>query len=116
MTTIIEITVAAALILSIIVPWGAFLLGEKNRKRYKRSLAANCFFFFGTLVVASVAMLAGARRYRLLTRRQAADWHRPWLSGRGSRNRDFRHRLRYRRCQLCQRGSGRHQRRWFPVR
>lgn len=60
MTTIIEITVAAALILSIIVPWGAFLLGEKNRKRYKRSLAANCFFFFGTLVTASVAMLAGA--------------------------------------------------------
>ena len=61
MTTIIEITVAAALILSIIVPWGAFLLGEKNRKRYKRSLAANCFFFFGTLVIASVAMLAGAQ-------------------------------------------------------
>ncbi len=61
MTTIIEITVAAALILSIIVPWGAFLLGEKNRKRYKRSLVANCFFFFGTLVIASVAMLAGAQ-------------------------------------------------------
>ena len=61
MTTIIEITVAAALVLSIIVPWGAFLLGEKNRKRYKKSLAANCFFFFGTLVVASVAMLAGAQ-------------------------------------------------------
>ena len=66
MTTIIEITVAAALILSIIVPWGAFLLGEKNRKRYKKSLAANCFFF-GTLVVASVAMLAGAQTV------QAAD-------------------------------------------
>ncbi|HIS26311.1 MAG TPA: ATPase [Candidatus Pullilachnospira intestinigallinarum] len=61
MSTIIEITVAAALILSIIIPWGAFLLGEKNRKRYKKSLAANCFFFFGTLVVASVAMLAGAQ-------------------------------------------------------
>ena len=55
MSTIIEITVAAALILSIIIPWGAFLLGEKNRKRY------NCFLFFGTLVVASVAMLAGAQ-------------------------------------------------------
>ena len=61
MSTIIEITVAAALILSIIIPWGAFLLGEKNRKRYKKSLAANCFLFFGTLVVASVAMLAGAQ-------------------------------------------------------
>ena len=49
MTTIIQITIAAALILSILVPFGAFLLGEKNKKRYKKSLAVNCFFFFGTL-------------------------------------------------------------------
>ena len=38
MTTIIQITIAAALILSILVPFGAFLLGEKNKKRYKKSL------------------------------------------------------------------------------
>ena len=53
MTTIIQITIAAALILSIIVPFGAFLLGEKSKKRYKKSLAVNCFFFFGTLLVAA---------------------------------------------------------------
>ena len=46
MSTIIEILTAAALILSIIIPGGAFLLGERNKKRYKKSLAVNCFFFF----------------------------------------------------------------------
>lgn len=51
MTGIIQITIAAALILSIILPFGAFFLGEKNKKRYKTSLGVNCFFFFGTLLV-----------------------------------------------------------------
>ena len=46
MTTIIQILTAAALVLSIIVPFGAFFLGEKTKKRYKKSLACNCFFFF----------------------------------------------------------------------
>ena len=59
MTGIIQITIAAALILSIILPFGAFFLGEKNRKRYKTSLGVNCFFFFGTLLVATVVMLGG---------------------------------------------------------
>ena len=59
MTTIIQITIAAALILSILVPFGAFLLGEKNKKRYKKSLAVNCFFFFGTLLVATIVMFGG---------------------------------------------------------
>lgn len=59
MTGIIQITIAAALILSIILPFGAFFLGEKNKKRYKTSLGVNCFFFFGTLLVATVVMLGG---------------------------------------------------------
>ena len=59
MTTIIQITIAAALILSIIVPFGAFFLGEKNKKRYKKSLAANCFFFFGALLVGTIVMFGG---------------------------------------------------------
>ena len=60
MTTLIQFTIAAALILSIIVPFGYFFLGEKNKKRYKKSLGVNCFFFFGTLVLASVLSLGGA--------------------------------------------------------
>ena len=59
MTGIIQITIAAALILSIILPFGAFFLGEKNNKRYNTSLGVNCFFFFGTLLVATVVMLGG---------------------------------------------------------
>ena len=59
MTTMIQITLAVALILSIIVPFGAFFLGEKNKKRYKRSLACNCFFFFGSLLIGTIVMFGG---------------------------------------------------------
>ena len=60
MSMVVRVLLVAALILSIIVPFGAYFLGEKSRKRYKRSLACNCFFFFGTLVLASVLSLGGA--------------------------------------------------------
>ncbi len=59
MTLMIQITLAAALILSILVPFGAFFLGEKNKKRYKRSLACNCFFFFGSLLISTIVMFGG---------------------------------------------------------
>ena len=59
MTTMIQILTAAALILSIIVPFGAFFLGERNKKRYKKSLACNCFFFFGSLFVGTIVMFSG---------------------------------------------------------
>lgn len=58
MTTMIQILTAAALILSIIVPFGAFFLGERNKKRYKKSLACNCFFF-GSLFVGTIVMFSG---------------------------------------------------------
>lgn len=48
------------LILSIILPMGYFLLGAKTKKRYKKSLAFNCFGFFGALLVGSMMMFAGA--------------------------------------------------------
>ena len=43
MNMIIQIVTAIALVLSIIVPFGCYFLGEKNKKRYKRTLAVNCF-------------------------------------------------------------------------
>ena len=67
MTNIIEITTAVALVLSIIIPGAAFLLGEKTKKRYKKSLAVNCFFFFGTLFVATIAMFAGTQSVQAAT-------------------------------------------------
>ncbi len=60
MSMMVRVLLVAALILSIIVPFGAYFLGEKNRGRYKKSLACNCFFFFGTLALAAVLSLGGA--------------------------------------------------------
>ena len=54
MSMLVKVLLVAALVLSIVVPFGAYFLGEKNRKRYKRSLACNCFFFFSTLALTAV--------------------------------------------------------------
>ena len=59
MTLATKIILIAALILSIIIPFGYYLIGEKNKKRYKRSIGVNAFFFFGCFVVASIMMLGG---------------------------------------------------------
>jgi len=54
MSTLVSITLIIALVLSIIIPFGAFLIGERNRGRYKTSLGINCFFFFGILLLATI--------------------------------------------------------------
>lgn len=59
MSMLVKVLLVVALVLSIIVPFGYYFLGEKNRRRYKKSLACNCFFFFGTLVLAAVLALGG---------------------------------------------------------
>lgn len=59
MSTLVKITLAAALILSIAVPFGAFAAGEKTKGRYKTALGINTFLFFGTLIVSSVLMFNG---------------------------------------------------------
>ncbi len=55
----IRIIFAAALILSIIIPFGAFLLGEKKKGNLKAALASNAFFFFGTLIIADILLFGG---------------------------------------------------------
>ena len=60
MSMLVKILLVAALVLSIVIPFGVYFLGEKNRKRYKRSLACNCFFFFSTLVLASILAYGGS--------------------------------------------------------
>ena len=59
MSEITKMILIAALVLSIVIPAGAFLIGEKNRSRFKTSLGVNCFFFFGTMVIAAVMAFAG---------------------------------------------------------
>ena len=59
MTLTVKVLLIAALMLSIIIPFGYFLIGEKNKKRYKRSLAVNVFFFFVAFLVAGIMLFAG---------------------------------------------------------
>lgn len=57
MTT--KLILVAALVLSIIIPFGAFLISEKNRGNFKRTILCNAFLFFGTLLIADVLLFGG---------------------------------------------------------
>lgn len=59
MTVMTQIVLAIALVLSIILPFGYYLLGEKSRGRYKTTIGVNAFFFFGIMLVAVAVMFAG---------------------------------------------------------
>lgn len=59
MTVMTQIVLAIALVLSIILPFGYYLIGQKNRGRYKTAIGVNAFFFFGTMLVAIGVMFAG---------------------------------------------------------
>lgn len=59
MTMATKLIFIAALILSIIVPFGYYLIGEKSKKRYKRTIGVNAFFFFGAFAIASIMLLGG---------------------------------------------------------
>lgn len=55
----IKFILIAALILSIIIPFGAYLLSEKKKGGLKATLGCNIFFFFGTLVIATILLFNG---------------------------------------------------------
>ena len=59
MSMLVKVLLVTALFLSIVVPFGVYFLGERSRSRYKKSLACNCFFFFSTLVLASILAYGG---------------------------------------------------------
>ena len=67
MTVMTQIILAAALVLSIIVPFGYYFIGEKSRGRYKTTIATNAFFFFGTMLVAAMVMFAGSSSVQAAT-------------------------------------------------
>ena len=58
-TFIIQVLTAAAMILSIIIPMAVYFSGEKTKKRYKKSLAANVAGFFGLMLVVTIVSFAG---------------------------------------------------------
>ena len=55
----VKITLEIALILSIVVPFGAYAIGEKSRGHYKKSLAINIISFFGILLISQIVMFTG---------------------------------------------------------
>ena len=55
-----KIIFIAALVLSIIIPFGYYLIGEKNKGRYKTALGVNAFFFFGAFAVAMIMLFTGS--------------------------------------------------------
>ena len=44
MTVTVKILLIATLILSIVIPFGYYLIGEKNKKRNKRAIGTNNIF------------------------------------------------------------------------
>lgn len=59
MTLSIKLLLIAAIVLGIIIPFGYYLLGEKSKKRYKKALGVNIFFYFGAFLVASIMLFGG---------------------------------------------------------
>ena len=54
-----KLVLVAALVLSIFIPFGYYLIGERNKGRYKTALGVNVFFYFGTFLVASIMLFGG---------------------------------------------------------
>lgn len=59
MSLTVKILLAAALLLSIGVPFGAFIAGERTKGRYKKALCLNTVLFFGTVIGASILFATG---------------------------------------------------------
>ncbi len=55
----VKLLLTLALIVSIVIPFGAFAAGEKSRGRYKTALAVNSLLFFGTLLTCSALFFTG---------------------------------------------------------
>lgn len=54
-----KLVLVAALVLSIFIPFGYYLIGERNKGRYKTALGVNVFFYFGTFLVAAIMLFGG---------------------------------------------------------
>lgn len=55
----VKITIVITLLLSIIIPFGAFLYSKKTKGGLKAAIGFNAFLFFGTLIIANIMMFSG---------------------------------------------------------
>ena len=58
-----KIIFIAALVLSIIIPFGYYLIGEKNKKRYKRTIGVNAYVQAAEAAASSGATIATGMGY-----------------------------------------------------
>lgn len=54
----IKILSCVALLLSIVIPFAYYAIGEKTRGRYKKALALNVIAFFGILVFSQISLFS----------------------------------------------------------
>lgn len=59
MSISIKLLLIAAIVLGIILPFGYFLIGEKNKKRYKKAIGANVVFYFGAFAIMAIMLFGG---------------------------------------------------------
>lgn len=59
MLTSFKLILTAALVLSIIIPFGYFAISEKKKGNFKIAVVSNAVLFFGTIVIADVLMFSG---------------------------------------------------------
>ena len=59
MSMLVKITLSVALLISVVIPFGAFAVGEKTQGRYNSALAANILMFFGTMALAVIFIFSG---------------------------------------------------------
>lgn len=52
----VKITIVIALLLSFVIPFGAFLHGKKTKGSLKAAIGFNVFLFFSTIVIANILM------------------------------------------------------------
>ncbi|MBD5137092.1 MAG: ATPase [Lachnospiraceae bacterium] len=54
----VKILLSIALLLSIVIPFAAYAIGEKSRGRYKKALALNVIAFFGILIISQIVLFS----------------------------------------------------------
>ncbi len=69
MTLATKLIIRCNIVVSIVIPFGYFLIGQRTKKRYKRAIGTNIFFFFSTVLIAGIMLL---REIRYRQRKQPA--------------------------------------------
>lgn len=74
----IKIVIVIALLLSIVIPFGAFLASKRTKGGLKASIGFNVFLFFSILVLANIMMFSGNTAFAASTEAAAAAGTESW--------------------------------------